>query len=125
MNKPEMVFPIAHIHYEDEIDESGKVVVPDEVLDAIKTLIRWTGDDPSREGLLDTPRRVGRAWREYCAGYAEDPSLHLSRTFEEVGGYHELVLLKDIPFQSHCEHHMAPIVGKAHVGYLPAGKVVE
>ena len=124
MNKPEKVFPIAHIHYDDEIDESGKVVVPDEVLDAIKTLIRWTGDDPSREGLIDTPRRVGRAWREYCAGYGEDPSVHLSRTFEEVGGYHELVLLKDIPFQSHCEHHMAPIIGKASIAYMPTDRVV-
>jgi GTP cyclohydrolase IA len=124
MNRPEMVFPIAHIHYDDEIDESGKVVVPDDVLDAIKTLIRWTGDDPRREGLLDTPRRVGRAWREYCAGYGEDPAVHLSRTFEEVGGYHELVLLKDIPFQSHCEHHMAPIIGKASIAYMPTDRVV-
>eukprot|EP01035_Chromulina_nebulosa_P064784 gene64784-88632_t len=99
MNKPEMVFPIAHIHYNDEIDGNGKVIVPEEVQDAIRTLIRWSGDDPSREGLLDTPARVGRAWREYCAGYAEDPAAHLSRTFQEVGGYHELVLLKDIPFQ--------------------------
>ena len=73
MNKPEMVFPIAHIHYEDEIDESGKVVVPDEVLDAIKTLIRWTGDDPRREGLLDTPKRVAQAYREWFCGYDDDP----------------------------------------------------
>ena len=124
MNKPEMVFPIAHVHYNDEIDDSGKVVVPDSVLDAIKTLIRWTGDDPEREGLVDTPRRVGRAWREYCIGYAEDPSAHLQRTFGEVGGYHELVLLKDIPFQSHCEHHMAPIVGKASIAYMPTDRVV-
>jgi GTP cyclohydrolase I len=80
MNKPEMVFPIAHIHYNDEIDESGKVVVPDSVLDAIKTLIRWTGDDPEREGLLDTPRRVGRAWREYCIGSAEEPSAPLPKS---------------------------------------------
>jgi GTP cyclohydrolase IA len=124
MNKPEMVFPIAHIHYFDEIDDSGKVVVPNEVLDAVKTLIRWTGDDPTREGLVDTPRRVGRAWREYCSGYAEDPAEHLKRTFEEVGGYHELVLLKDIPFQSHCEHHMAPITGKASIAYMPTDRVV-
>uniref|UniRef100_UPI0040474A01 GTP cyclohydrolase I n=1 Tax=Sphingorhabdus sp. TaxID=1902408 RepID=UPI0040474A01 len=124
MNKPEKVFPIAHIHYEDKIGENGKIVVPDEVQNAIRTLIRWSGDDPEREGLLDTPARVGRAWREYCRGYAENPAAHLSRTFQEVGGYHELVLLKDIPFQSHCEHHMAPIIGKASIAYMPTDKVV-
>ena len=98
--------------------------VPAEVEQAIATLIRWAGDDPAREGLLDTPKRVARAWREYCQGYAEDPAAHLSRQFEEVGGYNELVLLKDIPFQSHCEHHMAPIIGKAAIAYLPRDKVV-
>ncbi len=101
-----------------------KIPVPDEVADAIATLIRWAGDDPTREGLLDTPKRVARAWKEYCAGYAEDPGVHLSRVFEEVGGYDEIVLLKDIPFQSHCEHHMAPIIGKAHIAYLPRDHVV-
>ena len=104
--------------------DSGKLPVPKDVADAVRTLIRWAGDDPIREGLLDTPNRVARAWREYCSGYAEDPSVHLSRTFEEVGGYHNLVLLKDIPFQSHCEHHMAPIIGKAHIAYMPADRVV-
>ncbi|MBA3897247.1 MAG: GTP cyclohydrolase I, partial [Sphingomonadaceae bacterium] len=104
--------------------ESAKVAVPEDVAEAIRTLIRWTGDDPAREGLLDTPGRVARAWSEYCAGYDEDPSQHLSRTFEEVGGYDEVVLLKDIPFQSHCEHHMAPIIGKAAIAYLPRDRVV-
>lgn len=110
---------------DDEIDpETGKIVVPDHVQDAIRTLIKWSGDDPNREGLLDTPQRVARAWREYCAGYQEHPGDHLARIFEEVGGYEEVVLLKDIPFQSHCEHHMAPIQGKAAIAYLPKNKVV-
>ncbi len=98
--------------------------VPGEVAEAVRTLIRWAGDDPDREGLLDTPRRVARAWREYAVGYAQDPAVHLQRTFAEVGGYDEIVLLKDIPFQSHCEHHMAPIIGKASIAYLPRDKVV-
>jgi GTP cyclohydrolase IA len=101
-----------------------KIPVPEEVADAIRTLIRWAGDDPAREGLLDTPQRVARAWREYCSGYGDDPSRHLGRVFEEVGGYDEIVLLKDIPFQSHCEHHMAPITGKASIAYLPKDHVV-
>jgi GTP cyclohydrolase I len=108
----------------DLIGEDGKLAVPEAVADAIRTLIRWAGDDPGREGLLDTPKRVARAWREYCAGYADDPARHLSRIFEEVGGYDEIVLLKDIPFQSHCEHHMAPIIGRAHIAYLPRNHVV-
>jgi GTP cyclohydrolase IA len=102
----------------------AKLPVPNEVQDAIRTLIRWAGDDPEREGLVDTPARVARAWKEYCEGNGEDPAYHLSRQFEEVGGYDELVLLKDIPFQSHCEHHMAPITGKASIAYMPRDKVV-
>lgn len=93
-------------------------------LDAVRELIRWIGDDPGREGLRDTPRRVVDAYLEYFQGYVENPEAYLQRTFEQVGGYDEIVLLKDIPFQSHCEHHMAPIVGKAHVAYLPTDKVV-
>lgn len=108
----------------DEDDPRGKPPVPADVQEAIRTLIRWAGDDPSREGLVDTPKRVARAWKEYCQGYEENPAIHLSRIFEEVGGYDEIVLLKDIPFQSHCEHHMAPIIGKAHIAYLPTDHVV-
>jgi GTP cyclohydrolase I len=108
----------------DLVESPPKVEVPPEVAEAVRTLIRWAGDDPDREGLLDTPNRVARAWREYASGYAEDPAVHLSRTFYEVGGYDEIVLLKDVPFQSHCEHHLAPIIGKASIAYLPRDKVV-
>ena len=98
--------------------------VPDDVAEAVRTLIRWAGDDPTREGLVDTPMRVARAWKEYAKGYDEDPAEHLTRTFDEVGGYDEIILLKDITFQSHCEHHLAPIIGKAAIAYLPGTKVV-
>jgi len=108
----------------DEDDPRGKPPIPEDVQEAVRTLIRWAGDDPEREGLRDTPQRVARAWKEYCQGYEEDPASHLSRMFEEVGGYDEIVLLKDIPFQSHCEHHMAPIIGKAAIAYLPTDRVV-
>jgi len=108
----------------DLVEEPAKLAVPDDVAEAVRTLIRWAGDDPAREGLLDTPGRVARAWREYMSGYEEDPAQHLTRTFDEVGGYDEIVLLKDIPFQSHCEHHLAPIIGKAAIAYLPGSRVV-
>jgi GTP cyclohydrolase I len=108
----------------DLVRAAPRIEVPAQVQEAVRTLIRWAGDDPDREGLLDTPERVARAWREYASGYGEDPAFHLSRTFDEVGGYDEIVLLKDIPFQSHCEHHLAPIIGKASIAYLPGDRVV-
>jgi GTP cyclohydrolase I len=92
--------------------------------EAVRTLLRWAGEDPAREGLLDTPSRVVKAYGDWFSGYANDPRDYLKRTFEEVAGYDELIVLRDIEFESHCEHHMAPIIGKAHVGYLPNGKVV-
>jgi len=91
---------------------------------AVRTLIEWAGDDPGREGLLDTPARVARSYKELFAGYAVEPRQYLERTFEEVGGYNQLVVLKDIRFVSFCEHHMLPVVGVAHVGYLPTDRVV-
>ncbi|MDE0725551.1 MAG: GTP cyclohydrolase I FolE [Alphaproteobacteria bacterium] len=95
-----------------------------EAEEAVRTLIRWTGDDPTREGLAGTPERVARAYEEYFAGYHDDPVDILQRTFEEVDGYDEMVLLRDIRFESHCEHHMAPILGRAHIAYLPDHRVV-
>lgn len=109
-----------HLHF----DDGGKIIVPDDVQESIRNLIRWAGDDPEREGLRETPQRVARAWRDYCRGYDEDPGGHLSRTFDEVGGYDDIVLLKDIPFQLHCEHHLAPITGTASIAYLPGDRVV-
>jgi GTP cyclohydrolase I len=91
---------------------------------AVRTLLTWAGDDPNREGLLDTPKRVADAFGDWFSGYSDDPAEYLKRTFEEVEGYDEMIVLRDIEFESHCEHHMAPIIGKAHVGYLPDGKVV-
>ncbi|MEM7685578.1 MAG: GTP cyclohydrolase I FolE [Paracoccaceae bacterium] len=96
----------------------------DEARAAVRTLLRWAGDDPDREGLLDTPDRVIRAYGEWFAGYDQDPVDMLHRTFEEVDGYDEMVVLRDIRFESYCEHHMAPIIGKAHVGYIPTDRVV-
>ncbi|MFB3151029.1 MAG: GTP cyclohydrolase I FolE, partial [Alphaproteobacteria bacterium] len=92
--------------------------------EAVRTLIRWAGDDPDREGLVSTPERVVRAYEEYFSGYGDDPVLILARTFEEADGYDEMVVLRDIRFESHCEHHLAPIIGKAHVAYLPDKRVV-
>jgi GTP cyclohydrolase I len=92
--------------------------------EAVRTLLRWAGDDPTREGLLDTPSRVVRSYEEFFAGYGHDPKLVLARTFEEVENYDEIIVLTDVRFESHCEHHMAPIIGKVHIGYLPDRRVV-
>jgi len=99
-------------------------VTPAQAEEAVRTLLLWAGEDPSREGLLDTPKRVVKAYSDWFSGYAVDPREYLRRTFEEVEGYDELVVLRDIAFESYCEHHMAPIIGRAHVGYLPSDKVV-
>ena len=91
---------------------------------AVRTLLLWAGEDPQREGLLDTPKRVAKAYKDWFSGYTIDPSEYLRRTFEEVAGYDEIIILRDIEYESHCEHHMAPIIGRIHIGYLPDGKVV-
>jgi GTP cyclohydrolase I len=96
----------------------------EEAEQAVKTLLLWVGEDPNREGLRGTPGRVARAWEDWCSGYKEDPVEFLRRTFEEVDGYDEMIVLRDIQFESHCEHHMAPIIGRVHVGYIPDRKVV-
>ncbi len=103
---------------------SPRTVTREQAEDAVRTLLRWAGDDPAREGLLDTPARVARAYRDWFSGYDEDPAEFLLRTFKEVDGYDEMVVLRDIEFESHCEHHLAPIIGRAHVGYLPTNRVV-
>lgn len=113
-------------------DSVKKIITPpdvrrpseDEAREAVRTLLRWAGDDPEREGLLDTPDRVIRAYGEWFAGYDQDPVELLRRTFQEVDGYDEMVVLRDIRFESYCEHHMAPIIGTAHVGYIPTDRVV-
>jgi GTP cyclohydrolase I len=92
--------------------------------DAVRALLRWAGDDPDREGLRDTPQRVVDAYRDWFSGYQIDPAAYLRRTFEEVAGYDEMIVLRDISFESHCEHHIAPMIGRVHIGYLPANKVV-
>ena len=99
-------------------------VTEEEVQEAVRTLITWAGDDPTREGLLDTPKRVLKAFNEFFSGYKEDPDKILSKTFEEVAGYDEMVVIKNIRLESHCEHHMVPILGTAHVAYIPEKRVV-
>ena len=105
-------------------DDIRHAVTRQQAEDAVRTLLRWSGDDPTREGLLDTPKRVAKAYQDWFSGYALDPDDYLARTFEEVCGYDEMIVLRDIDYESHCEHHMAPIIGKVHIGYLPNGKVV-
>lgn len=111
---------------EDEPGEHGTIRRPSqtEAEEAVRTLIAWAGDDPTREGLLDTPKRVAKAYREFFRGYEEDPVEVLSRTFEDIGGYDDFVMLRDIDMNSHCEHHMIPFIGKAHVAYFPTERVV-
>ncbi|AYH44449.1 GTP cyclohydrolase I FolE [Azoarcus sp. DN11] len=114
---------------EGQIDDAGDPdlrggVSREAAEDAVRTLIRWAGDEPGREGLVDTPSRVVRAYEEFFAGYSQDPAEILARTFSEVEGYDEMIVMNDIRFESHCEHHMAPIIGKAHIGYLPNHRVV-
>ncbi len=117
-------YPVELDHVGDQGDRLVKRPSHLEAEDAVRTLIRWAGDDPNREGLLGTPDRVVRAWQEFFRGYDEDPHEILSRTFEEIEGYDEMVVLKDIRFESHCEHHLLPIIGLAHVAYLPKTRVV-
>ncbi|MEM6536028.1 MAG: GTP cyclohydrolase I, partial [Pseudomonadota bacterium] len=111
---------------EKDIVRADEVVRPsqEQAMEAVRTLLAWAGDDPRREGLVDTPKRVVKAYREFFAGYEMDPAAELSRTFEDVQGYDDIVMLRDIDVESHCEHHMVPILGKAHVAYMPTQRVV-
>ena len=117
---------MSHVKIKPASSGKSQIVRPSrqEAEAAIRTLLKWAGDDPSREGLRDTPERVARAFEDWFSGYNEDPEEFLSRTFEEVEGYDDMVVLKDIRFESHCEHHLAPIIGRVHIGYLPNNKVV-
>jgi GTP cyclohydrolase I len=114
--KTDAAVPEAHVQ--------APTVSEQDARQAVETLLRWAGEDPLREGLHDTPKRVVNAYRDWFSGYLSDPADYLRRTFEEVEGYDEMIVLRDIEFESHCEHHMAPIIGRAHVGYLPTNKVV-
>ncbi len=106
------------------LTETSQKPTKEEAMAAVRTLLKWAGDNPDREGLLDTPKRVVEAYEEFFAGYHLDPEAELSRTFEDVGGYDDIVMLRDIDVESHCEHHMVPILGKAHVAYMPNTNVV-
>ena len=109
-----------------DADQSGVTNIPtrEQAEAAVEVLLRWAGDDPTREGLVGTPGRVARAWKEFCVGYTEDPMEMLERTFEEVEGYDDMVMLRNIRMESHCEHHMVPILGVAHIAYMPDKRVV-
>ncbi|HKX64152.1 MAG TPA: GTP cyclohydrolase I FolE, partial [Rhizomicrobium sp.] len=106
------------------MNKTSRKPTREEAEQAVHTLLRWAGDDPSREGLADTPARVAKAFEEWFSGYGQDPEEYLTRTFEEIEGYDDMVILRDIRFESHCEHHLAPIIGRVHVGYLPTKRVV-
>jgi GTP cyclohydrolase I len=118
------VSPFPKSQEDDRATEKRKRPTQEEAEAAVRTLLLWAGDDPEREGLIETPQRVAKAYREMFSGYDMDPHEVLGRTFEEVAGYDDIVLVKDIAFHSHCEHHMVPIIGKAHVAYLPDGRVL-
>lgn len=120
--------PYDNAHEEDKLNSNERTSLTKpsraEAEAAVETLLKWAGDDPSREGLIDTPARVARAYEEFFSGYEDNPEEMLARTFEEVDGYDDMVMLRDISLQSHCEHHMVPILGKAHIAYLPDRRVV-
>ena len=120
--------PYDNAHEEDKLNSNERTSLTKpsraEAEAAVETLLKWAGDDPSREGLIDTPARVARAYEEFFSGYEDNPEEMLARTFEEVDGYDDMVMLRDISLQSHCEHHMVPILGKAHIAYLPDSRVV-
>ena len=120
MNKPDVKKPIKAVSNNATSNKPSR----EKAMDAVRTLIEWAGDDPNREGLIETPKRVIKAFDEYFSGYAEDPQLYLEKTFGDVEGYDDMVIQKNISIQSHCEHHMAPIIGIAHVAYIPSEKVV-
>ena len=120
MNKPNVKESMKTVSNEASSNKPSK----EKAMDAVKTLIEWAGDDPSREGLIETPKRVVNAYKQFFEGYEQDPEEILRKTFEEVEGYDEMVIVKDIRLESHCEHHMVPILGKAHIGYIPNNRVV-
>ncbi len=120
MNKPDVKKPMKAVSNNATSNKPSR----EKAMDAVKTLIEWAGDDPNREGLIETPKRVVNAYRQFFEGYEQDPEEILRKTFEEVEGYDEMVIVKDIRLESHCEHHMVPILGKAHIGYIPNNRVV-
>ena len=120
MNKPDVKKPIKAVSNNATSNKPSR----EKAMDAVRTLIEWAGDDPNREGLIETPKRVVNAYMQFFEGYEQDPEEILRKTFEEVEGYDEMVIVKDIRLESHCEHHMVPILGKAHIGYIPNNRVV-